>query len=163
MAEARQKNLMNRFNRDKQCHKDYTRFMEDMVHKEYTEKSFQQVQEGKTWFIPHHGVYHPSKPGKLCVIFDCIAEYNRVSINKKLMSGPDLTNQIISILIKFRDFVSKMADIEAMFYKVFVSDKHRNLLSFLWWKSGDVNEQPQNYHMNVHIFGGTSLPTCSNL
>ena len=24
---------------------------------------------GKTWYIPHHGVYHPSKPGKLCCIW----------------------------------------------------------------------------------------------
>ena len=40
-----------------------------------------------------------------------------MSINRKLMYGPDLTNQIISILVKFRkDFVAIMADIEAMFY-----------------------------------------------
>ena len=25
--------------------------------------------QGKTWFIPHHGVYHPSKPGKIRVVF----------------------------------------------------------------------------------------------
>ena len=36
-----------------------------MVQKGYAEKSFQQVQQGKTWFIPHHGIYHPSKPGKI--------------------------------------------------------------------------------------------------
>ena len=88
-----------------------------MVQKGYAEKSFQQVQQGKTWFIPHRGIYHPSKPGKIQVVFDCSAEHNGVSINRKLMSGPDLTNQITSILVKFRkDFVALMADIEAMFY-----------------------------------------------
>ena len=34
--------------------------------------------------------------------------------------------------------------------------------SFFWWKNGDVNEQPQDYHMNVYIFGGTLSPSCSN-
>ena len=163
IAEVRLKNLKKRFSRDKQHHEDYTRFMEDMIQKGYAEKLSQKVQQGKTWFISHHGVYHPSKPGKMQVVFDCSAEYNGVSINKKLMSGPDLTNQIISILVKFRkDFVVIMADIESMFYQVFVADQHRNLLSFLWLENGDINEQPQHYHMNVHIFGGTSLLSCSN-
>ena len=60
--------------------------------------------------------HHPNKPGKIWVIFDCSAEYNGVSIIKKLISGPDLINQIISILVKFRkNFVAIMADREAMF------------------------------------------------
>ena len=51
------------------------------------------------------------------VAFDCSAKYNGVSINKKLMSGSDLINKIISILVKFRKkFVAIMAVIEAMFY-----------------------------------------------
>ena len=81
------------FSREKHYHEDYTRFMEDMVAKEHAEKSFQQVQKGKTWFFPHH----PSNPGKMRVLFDCSVEYNGVSINKNLISGSDLPNQIISI------------------------------------------------------------------
>lgn len=27
-------------------------------------------QDGRVWYIPHHGVYHPQKK-KLCVVFDC--------------------------------------------------------------------------------------------
>ena len=50
MAEARLKNLKKKFTREKQYHEDYTRFMEDMVQKGYAEKSFQEVQQGKTWF-----------------------------------------------------------------------------------------------------------------
>ena len=125
-----------------------------MVQKGYAEKSFQQVQQGKTWFIPYRGVYHPSKPGKIRVVFDCSTEYNGVFINKKLMSGSNLTNQIISILVKFRkDFVAVMADIEAMLYQVFETDQHRNLLIFLWSENVDISEEPQHYCMNVHVFG----------
>ena len=43
------------------------------------------------------------------------------------MSGSDLTNQIISILVRFREnFVAVTADIEAMFYQVFVTDQHES-------------------------------------
>ena len=51
-----------------------------------------------------------------------------------------------------------MADIEAMFYQVFVAEKHRSLLSFLWWENGNCDLSPQSYHMNVHVFGGASSP-----
>ena len=86
MAEARLKNLKKRFSTDKQYHWDYTRFMKDTVQKGHPEKSFQQIQQGKTRFIPHQAIYHPRKPGKTHVIFDWSAEYNGVSINKKLVS-----------------------------------------------------------------------------
>ena len=46
-------------------------------------------------------VYHPSKPGKIRVAFECSAEYDGVSVNKRLLSGLDLTNQIVGILVKF--------------------------------------------------------------
>ena len=77
--------------------------------------------------------------------FDCNAEYDEVFINKKLMSGPNLTNQTISILVKFReDFVAIMEDIEAMIYQVFVADQYRNLLRFLFQENEGKNEQSQD-------------------
>ena len=143
-AELGPKNLKKRFIKDKQYHEDYTSVMEDMIKKAHAEKSHSQAnQQGKTWFFPHHEVYHPSKPGKICVVFDCSAEYDGVSVNKRLLSGPDLTNQIVGILVKFReDYVAIMADIEAMFYQVFVANQHRSLLSFLWWENADIKKQP---------------------
>ncbi|XP_068759701.1 uncharacterized protein [Montipora capricornis] len=42
----------------------------------------QKTQEyGKAWYIPHHGVYHPRKPGKIRVVFYCSAKFNGVSLN----------------------------------------------------------------------------------
>ena len=41
-----------------------------------------------SWCIPHH----PSKPGKIRVVFDSSAEFKEISLNKNLMSGPDLKN-----------------------------------------------------------------------
>ena len=91
-------------------------------------------------------MFHPSRPGKIRVGFDCSVEWYGISVNKSLISGPDLTNQIIGVLIKFREEpVAVMADIEAMFYQVFVAEKHRSLLSFLWWENGNCDLSPQSY------------------
>ena len=93
IAELRLKNLKKRFIKDKQYHKDYTSFMEDMVKKGYAEKSDPKAsQQRKTWFISHHRVYDPSKSGKIRIVFDCSAEYDGVSVKKILLSGRDLTN-----------------------------------------------------------------------
>ena len=43
------------------------------------------------WYLPHFGVYHPKKKDKIRVVFDSTAESNGVSLNKLLVSGPDLT------------------------------------------------------------------------
>ena len=68
-AEARLKNNKKKFSRGKQYHQDYARFMEDMIRKGYTENAVKQVEQAKTWFVPQHGVYHASKPGKVHVVF----------------------------------------------------------------------------------------------
>ena len=135
-----------------------------MISKGHTElQDEKKCQQGKVWYIPHHGVFHPSKPGKMRVVFDCSAEWHSISINQSLMSGPELTNQIFGVLVKFREEpVAVMADIEAMFYQVFVAGKYRSLLSFLWWENGNCDLSPQTYHMNVHVFGAASPPSCSN-
>ena len=53
--------------------------------------------------LPHHGFYHPKKPGKIHVVFDLGAEFHGTSINKTLVPGPDLTNQIVGVLLQFRE------------------------------------------------------------
>ena len=95
--------------------------MDDLIKKDYAEKSTKETPEGRTWNIPHHGVYHPSKPGKISVVFDCSSEFKEVSLNKNLMSGPDLTNQIVGVLTRFREGpVVIMGDIESLFHQVMV-------------------------------------------
>ena len=51
--------------------------------------------------------------------FNCSAEWPGISVNKSLMSGPDIINQIIGVLVKFREEpVAVIADIDAIFYQV---------------------------------------------
>ena len=38
----------------------------------------------RTWYISHHGVYHPRKPGKIRVKSDCIAQFAGGSLNQEL-------------------------------------------------------------------------------
>ena len=103
--------------------------MEDIIGNGYAEKCKIEGTDGRCWYLPHHGVYQPQKPGKIRVVFDCSAQYANMSINTELMSGPDLANQIVGVLLRFRkEHVAFMADIKSMFYQVLVPPHQRSLL-----------------------------------
>ena len=96
-------------------------------------------------------------------MFDCSAQFCGASLNDELLQGPILTNNLVGVLVRFRqDQVAVMGDIHSMFHQVRVSEADRDLLSFLWWPSGDFNQDLQEYRMTVHLFGAVSSPSCAN-
>ena len=106
--------LKRKFDKNEKFKADYIRFMEEIIAKGYARKSAITAAVGKTWYLPHHAVYHPNKPGKMRVVFDLSAECKGTSLNKELLSGPDLTNQVMGVLLRFREeHVRVMGDIEA--------------------------------------------------
>ena len=115
------------------------------------------------WYLPHFGVYHPKKKDKIRVAFDSAAESNGVSLNKLLLSGPDLTNNLLGVLLRFcQDPVVLVGDIEQMFHSFNVKEEFRDFLRFLWYKDNDPNGAITEYRMKVHIFGNTSSPAVAN-
>lgn len=118
--------MKRKFERNDKFKEEYTSFIGDMLVQGYAElvpvDQLEQV-DTKTWYIPHHGVHHPSK-GKLRVVFDCGATYKGTSLNCQLLQGPDLTISLIGVLIRFRkEHVVVISDIHPMFYQVQVPDK----------------------------------------
>ena len=76
-----------------------------------------------------------------------------------LLSGPDLTNSLLEILLRFRqDPVAFMVDIEQMFHSFVVREDHRDLLRFFWYKDNDPDGELTEYRIKVHVFGNTSSP-----
>ena len=145
---------------------EYKDFMRKMMEEGYAEevpvKDLDRA-DGRVWYIPHHGVYHPHKPNKIRIVFDCAAKCDGVSLNDVLLQGPDMTSSLLGVLLRFRsEPVAFMADIRSMFYQVKVPEPDRDLLRFLWWPEGDVSVEPRDFRMTVHIFGAASSPSCSN-
>ena len=97
------------------------------------------------------------------MVFDGSGEYSGNALNKQLIPGPDLTNQIIGVTTRFREEqVSFTGDIEVMFYQVQIFYYQQRMLRFLWWEGNNFNNQPIDHQMSVHVFGGASSPSCSN-
>ena len=144
---------------------DYTVFMQDIIQKGYAERVPDSELQRSTDvnYIPHHGVYHPKKPGKIRVVFDCSAKFKGTSLNDCLLTGPNLTNNLIGVLCRFRqENIAFAGDIESIFYQFRVNPEQRDLLRFLWWDGGDLGREPGEYRMNVHLSGAGSSPGCAN-
>ena len=66
--------LKNRLLRDSKHWSGCKLFIEDLLTKGYARESAGRLAEEKSWYIPHDGVYNPSKP-KIGVAFDCSSKY----------------------------------------------------------------------------------------
>ena len=94
------------------------------------------------------------------LVFDSSAKYMGVSLNDCLLQGPDETNKLIGVLIRFRhEEVAVSADIECMFHSFYVPHDQRDYQCFFWWKGNNPNNGVTAFRANVHVFGHTSSPS----
>lgn len=164
LATLRLGHLKRKLQRDEQLLNMYKETVNGYIEKGYASivDTAAGFEPDRIWYLPHHPVLSPKKPGKVRVVFDCAAKYQGTSLNDNLLQGPDLTNSIIGVLMRFRQSpIALVADIEAMFHQVRVCEKDRDVLRFLWWPQGKLHDEPKEYHMNVHLFGATSSPSCA--
>ena len=70
-----------------------------------------------------------------------------------LHKGPDLTNYLIGVLIRFR---------KDMFHQVRVPEHDSSFVRFLWWNDGNLAKEMQEYQMLVHLLGAISSPASAN-
>ncbi|KAJ8027040.1 hypothetical protein HOLleu_32065 [Holothuria leucospilota] len=145
VAEYRLKLLGKRFSKDPELHEKYNRVMQEMFDQGYAHAVSDQeleAQRGCEWYLPHHGVRHPMKPEKLRIVYDCAAKFQGTSLNEQTFQGPDMTNNLLGVLLRFRmEHIAMVADITAMFHQVKVTPEDQDVLRFLWWHVADDNRE----------------------
>ena len=165
MAVQRLKALTKRFRKDPKHWEQYVKVIKGLVDKGYAElvPESELNEDTVAYYLPHHGVYNPNKPGKLRVVMDASAKFQDSSLNDMLLSGPDLMNGLVGVLCRFRqNTVAFMCDIEGMFHQFRVNPEHRNFLRFFWFKNDNYDEQMLILRSTVHLFGAVSSPAVAN-
>jgi len=161
LAAKRLDHLKRKLSRNEEYFQEYSDFMKEIMKRGDAEEA-SNPNTGQEWYIPHHGVYHPQKK-KLRVVFDCSAKFQNTSLNDHLLVGPNLINNLVGVLSRFRQYpVAVTCDVEKMFHQFRVDERQRDFLRFLWWENGDMSREPTTYRMKVHLFGATSSPGCAN-
>jgi hypothetical protein len=157
----------HKFSRDSAFAEKYAAVIDDYISKGFAKplkKSELTGTFGRNWYLPHHGVVNPQKPGKVRVVFDASAKHEGVALNEVLLKGPSLVNDIGTTLLLFREKTFSLSgDIQQMFLQVGVKKEDRSALRFLWRPPGNRNP-PTIYEMQRQIFGSISSPfICSQV
>ncbi len=137
----------------------FMEFMQKILDSHHAELA-PPVQEGKEyWYLLFFGVYHPQKHNQIRVVFDSSAKFNGVSLNDVLLTGPDMNNSLLGVLLRFRkEPVAITADIQQMFHCFLVREDCRDVLHFVWYKDNDPAKEVVDYRMRVHVFGNSPSP-----
>ena len=97
------------------------------------QEELEATKLGRQGYVPHHPVENPNKPGKVKRVCNAASKFRGISLNNNLLAGPDLPQNLIGIIFRFREQkVAITADIEAMFLQVKVPPEDCNVLRFLW-------------------------------
>ena len=70
---------------------------------------------------------------------------------------------MVGVLLRFREGnIAVSADVAKMFYMIWVPKADSNFLRFVWFPNNDLNAEPRQYKLTVHVFGAKSSPSIPN-
>ena len=159
------KSLEKRLSRDTTLKENYAKTISEDLGKGYVIKipdahMVAQLSD-KERYLPHHTVINPNRPGKRRRVMNGSAKFHGTSLNKSLLTDPDLLPNLIHVLLRFRQHqFTVSADIEGMFLQMGVPDCDQPSLRFLWREDPETNVAVYQY--TRQIFGAKDLPTCAN-
>ncbi|XP_061710770.1 uncharacterized protein LOC133520395 [Cydia pomonella] len=164
--------LGNSFNRARQCflslerridlrpnfrdmYKEFMAEYESLNH--MTECKESQLKYG-AYYIPHHGILRESSTTKLRVVFNASAPTSSgVSLNKIQMVGPIVQDDLLSILLRFRQHKYIIsADVEKMYRQIVVHPDDTYLQRILW--RDDSSKPLKIFELNTVTYGTASAP-----
>ena len=92
-----------------------------------------EQRSDEEWYLPHHPIINPNRPGKVRSVLNGAAKFHGTSLKKPLLTGPELLQNLIHVLLRFRQHqFSVSTDIEGMFLQVGVPECDQPSLRFLW-------------------------------
>ena len=116
------KSLEKRLAKDEDLREKYTSTIKEDLNKGYVievaDAHKVESRSDKEWYLPHHTVLNPNKR-KVRRVINGAANFRGASLNKSLLTGPDLLQNLIYVLLRFRQHpYAVSADIEGMFLQV---------------------------------------------
>ena len=114
IAKRRLESVKRRLEQDDVLKIKYTQEMQRVLDKSYAEvvPKEERGSSSRVWYIPHHLVLNHNKPDKVKIVYDCAAKSKGISLNEKLIKGPDLVNRLIGVLLRFhKEWIAIVSDI----------------------------------------------------
>ena len=118
--------------------------------------TFSETTPDRVWYLPHHPFTNLNKPGKVRRVSKVASTFKGNSLNSNLLTGPDLLNNLVGLLLQFREnSIDITADIEAMFMQVGIIETDQTSMRFLWPTERSIKQ----FQYTRLIFGARCSPT----
>ncbi|XP_051173381.1 uncharacterized protein LOC127289470 [Leptopilina boulardi] len=130
--------------------------------REYEKLNHMEVSKGKRDegnYMPHHGIIRESSiTTKLRVVFDASAKTSTgVSLNETLMAGPQIQDNIATLLMRFRSHpIALTADVEKMYRQFWIHEDDQKHQKILWRFRED--EPIRIYQLKTVTYGTSAAP-----
>ena len=156
--------MERRLSKDPELRERYGDTFREDIRKDYVitaEAHDPSKRSDREWYLQHHPVVNPKKSGNVRRVLNGAYKFHGTSLNKSLLVGPDLLQNIIFVLLRFRQHKNAVsADIEGMFLQVRVPAHDQISLRFLWQEDNTSDVVVHQY--THHIFGARDSPICAN-
>ena len=102
--------------------------------------------------LPHFPILKESESTPVRPVMDC-----SVNLNKHLLAGPNLLNEVVHVLLRFRSgLYSFSGDVRQMFLRILLPPEDRPFHCFLW-REGEGGPLVV-FQFQVHVFGNAGSP-----
>ena len=131
--------------------------IEDMIHRGVAKKlTYEDLEsyDGPIHYILHHEVLKPdSKSTPVRIVFNSSANYMGHTLNEYWAKGPNLLNNLLGILVRFRENeVAMIGDIKKMYHSVKIGTVEQHTHRFLW-RDMDTYRDPDTFIVQTVSFG----------
>ena len=160
-APVQLKSLERRLQKDSDTKDSYAKTISDDFSTGYIVRvkkaDYFKVDQPREWYLPHHPVVHPHKPGKVRRVLNGAAKFHCQSLNSALLARQDLLQSLIHIRFRSRQYpFAVSADIERIFIQVGVIPRDRPSVQFFWREH--TAAELAVFESVRHIFGSKDLP-----
>ena len=123
--------------------------IDDMVKRGIAKKLTEEEHKnynGPVYYIGHHEVLKPESNSTPCrIVFNSSAKFQGHVVNEYWAKGPDLLNNLLGILIRFREEkVAFAGDIKKMYHSIMISELDQHTHRFLW-RNLEIGRVPDTY------------------
>jgi len=156
-ALAMLKSTEKRLSTNKMHAETYNSQIQDMVDRNVARKLSNdelQSHQGPVFYLSHHEVIKPESESTPCrIVFNSSATYQGHVLNEYWAKGPNLMNNMLGILIRFRENeVALTGDIKKMYHAVKITELDQHTHRFLW-RNMCVDKEPDTYVITSVSFG----------
>lgn len=151
--------LERKFKRNPEFKQKYIEFIDEYLRLGHMSENTDIHTNETSYFLPHHAICRESSlTSRLRTVFDGSAvSSSGKSFNDIQYVGPTVQDDLLSILIRFRQhkFVVT-SDVQKMYRQIYVTESQRSLQQILW--RSDTSQPIKQYKLNTVTYGTSSAP-----